>query len=118
MGPLRRGSPLRRSAPAPLNKGSLGVYKTIKPSRQKVQTGKSGLHLLLMADIQRQLLTNLVYRIRRRVAKTRKVTTEWNAKLKHCSSLNSEAESTKRNQAPLFSPIFSGKTEKIGPSET
>ena len=95
MGPLRRGAPLRRSAPAPLNKGSLGAYKTIKPPRQKVQTGKSGLHLLLMADIQRQLLTNLVYRIRRRVAKTRKVTTEWNAKLKH-----------------WFQPEFRGRTHQ------
>ena len=60
MGPLRRGSPLRRSAPAPLNKGSLGACKSIKPPRKKVQTSKSGLHLLLTANIQRQLLANLV----------------------------------------------------------
>ena len=53
MGPLRRGSPLRRSAPAPLNKGSLGACKSIKPPRKKVQTSKSGLHLLLIADILR-----------------------------------------------------------------
>ena len=34
------------------------------------------------------------------------------------SCLNRTAECTPRPQAPLFSPIFSGKTEKIGPSET
>ena len=34
---------------------------------KKVQTSKSGLHLLFIADIQRQLLTNPVHRIRRRV---------------------------------------------------
>ena len=32
--------------------------------------------------------------------------------------MNSEAERTKRVQASLFSPFFSGKTEKKGPSET
>ena len=31
--------------------------------------------------------------------------------------MNSEAERTKRIQAPLFSPFFSGKTEKMGPPE-
>ena len=36
---------------------------------KKVQTSKSGLHLLFIADIQRQLLTNPVYRIRRRVVR-------------------------------------------------
>ena len=36
---------------------------------KKVQTSKSGLHLLFIADIQRQLLTNPVHRIRRRVVK-------------------------------------------------
>ena len=34
------------------------------------------------------------------------------------SCLNRTAECTPRPQAPLFFPIFSGKTEKIGPSET
>ena len=42
----------------------------------------------------------------------------WNDAQKIGAYLNSEAGSTKRFQAPLFSPIFSGKTEKIGPSET
>ena len=37
---------------------------------------------------------------------------------KHWACLNSDAGSIKRNPALLFSPIFSGKTEKIGPSET
>ena len=36
---------------------------------KKVQTSKSGLYLLFIADIQRQLLTNPVYRIRRRVVR-------------------------------------------------
>ena len=34
------------------------------------------------------------------------------------SCLNRTAGRTPRPQAPLFFPIFSGKTEKIGPSET
>ena len=34
------------------------------------------------------------------------------------SCLNRTAGCTPRPQAPLFSPIFSGKAEKIGPSET
>ena len=38
--------------------------------------------------------------------------------VKSVCCLNSETVGTKRTQAPLFSPIFSGKAEKIGPSET
>ena len=34
--------------------------KTRKTPRKKVQTNKLGLHLLLMADILRQLVTNLI----------------------------------------------------------
>ena len=34
------------------------------------------------------------------------------------SCLNRTAECTPRPQAPFFSPVFSGKTEKNGPSET
>ena len=48
----------------------------------------------------------------------REVTSEWNDIQKLGACLKSDAGSTKRNPAPLFSPIFSGKTEKIGPSET
>ena len=88
-------------------------------SRKKVQSGKSRLHLLFTANIQRQLLTNSLYRIRRRVAKPRRVSIEWNDAQNIGSRMNSEAESTKRVQTPLFSPpFFSGKTEKKGPSET
>ena len=79
MGPLRLGSPLRRSAPAPLNKGSLGACKSIKPPRKKVQTSKSGLHLLLIADILRQLVTNLMPAVSGGAYQDiREVTTEWN----------------------------------------
>ncbi len=45
---------------APLCKGSLGAYKTIKIQCKKVQTGKSSPHLLLTANIQRQLVSNLI----------------------------------------------------------
>ena len=47
----------------------------------------------------------------------RKVSLVWNDIQNIDACLNSEAERTKRVQAPLFSPIFSGKTEKIGPPE-
>ena len=40
---------------------------TEKLPRKKVQPDKFRLHLLFTADILRQLLTNLMYRIRRRV---------------------------------------------------
>ena len=40
-----------------------------KLPRKKVQTSKSGLHLLLTANIQPQPPTNLLYRIRRRVVR-------------------------------------------------
>ena len=48
------------SAASSPGRGALGACKTIKPPREKVQTGKSGLHLLLMATILRQLAANLV----------------------------------------------------------
>ena len=41
----------------------------------------------------------------------------WNDNQKLGFHLNSEAECTPRPQAPLFSPFFSGKTEKKGPPE-
>ena len=41
----------------------------------------------------------------------------WNDAQKIGAYLNSEAGSTKRVKAPLFSPFFSGKTEKKGPPE-
>ena len=48
------------SAASSPGRGALGACKTIKPPREKVQTGKSGLHLLLMATVLRQLVTNLI----------------------------------------------------------
>ena len=47
----------------------------------------------------------------------RKVSLVWNDIQNIDACLNSEAERTKRVQAPLFSPFFSGKTEKKGPPE-
>ena len=47
--------------------GKALVLKNRKSSRKKVQPDKFRLHLLFTADILRQLLTNLMYRIRRRV---------------------------------------------------
>ena len=38
--------------------------------------------------------------------------------IRYVCCLNSDAGCIKRNLAPLFSPIFSGKAEKMGPSET
>ena len=58
--PLRRGSPLRPFGPAPLDKGSLGCVQIKKIQCKKVQSDKLRLHLLFTANIQRQLLTNLI----------------------------------------------------------
>ena len=52
--------------PSP-HRGRLWCSKNRKSSRKKVQPDKFRLHLLFTADILRQLLTNLMYRIRRRV---------------------------------------------------
>ena len=52
--PAAAGSPLRHSGSAPLDKGSLGACKFIKPPRKKVQSDKLRLHLLFAANIQRQ----------------------------------------------------------------
>ena len=49
---------------------------------KKMQANKSGLHLLFPANIQTQLLTDPLSRIRRRAAEARRVSLEWNAKLK------------------------------------
>ena len=67
--PLRRVHPSGAPRQLPLTRGALGTYKTRKSPRKKVQTSKSGLHLLLTANIQPQLLTNSVSCIRRRVVK-------------------------------------------------
>ena len=60
-----------------------------------MQANKSGLHLLFPANIQTQLPTNLVSRIRRRAVKTRKVTTEWNDTRNIGPHLNADAAGTK-----------------------
>ena len=67
--PLRRVHPSGAPRQLPLTRGALGAYKTRKSPRKKVQTSKSGLHLLLTANMQPQLLTNSVSCIRRRVVK-------------------------------------------------
>ena len=58
--PAAAGSPLRPFGPAPLDKGSLGACKFIKPPRKKVQSDKLRLHLLFAANIQRQRLIKLI----------------------------------------------------------
>ena len=71
-----------------------------------------------MAVVLRQLVTNLMPSVSGGAYQdARKVSLVWNDIQNIDACLNSEAERTKRVQAPLFSPIFSGKTEKIGPPE-
>ena len=53
-------------------------------------------------------------RIRRRVAETRKVTTEWNAKLKYWCLPEFRCSTHQTRPSTLFSPIFSLAREKIG----
>ena len=93
------------------------MLKKLKIPRKKVQPDKLRLHLLFTANIQRQLLTNLVYRIRRRAAETRKVTTEWNARPKHWGLPKFRGRMHPASPRTLFSPIFSLAREKIGPPE-
>ena len=53
---IRHGS----AVPPSPHRGRLwGAQKDRKPPRKKVQTNKLGLHLLLMAEILQQLVTNL-----------------------------------------------------------
>ena len=46
--------------PSPHRGRLWGAQKDRKPPRKKVQTNKSGLHLLFTADILKQLVANLV----------------------------------------------------------
>ena len=48
----------------------------------------------------------------------RKVTTEWNARPKHCSPPKIRCSMHPASPSTLFSPIFSLAREKMGPSET
>ena len=83
-----------------------------------MQTGKSGLHLLLIADILRQLVTNLIPTVSGGAYQDiRKVTTEWNARLKHCGPLKIRGSMHPASPSTLFSPIFSLAREKMGPPE-
>ena len=83
-----------------------------------MQPDKFRLHLLFTADILRQLLTNLMYRIRRRVPRHPRGESRVERRPKH----RFLPEFRRRKQQPrpstLFSPIFSLAREKIGPSET
>ncbi len=84
---------------------------------KKVQPDNLRLHLLFTANIQTQLLTNPVYRIRRRVVKTRRVSLVWNARLKHWALPKFRGRLHPSSPRTLFSPIFSLAREKIGPPE-
>ena len=83
-----------------------------------MQTSKSGLHLLLIADILRQLVTNLIPTVSGGAYQDiRKVTTEWNARLKHCGPPKIRCSMHPASPSTLFFPIFSLAREKIGPPE-
>ena len=83
-----------------------------------MQTSKSGLHILLIADILRQLVTNLIPTVSGGAYQDiRKVTTEWNARLKHCGPLKIRGSMHPASPSTLFSPIFSLAREKMGPPE-
>ena len=69
------------------------------------------------AVIQTQLLTNPLFRIRRRAAETRRVSLEWNAKLKSWFLPKFRGRKHQTRPSALFSPIFSLAREKIGPPE-
>ena len=84
---------------------------------KKVQPDNLRLHLLFTANIQTQLLTNPVYRIRRRVVKTRRVSLVWNARLKHWALPKFRGRLHPASPRTLFSPIFSLAREKIWPPE-
>ena len=83
-----------------------------------MQTSKSGLHLLLIADILRQLVTNLIPTVSGGAYQDiRKVITEWNARPKHCSPPKIRCSMHPASPSTLFSPLFSLAREKIGPPE-
>ena len=83
-----------------------------------MQTSKSGLHLLLMADILWQLAANLIPTVSGGAYQDiRKVTTEWNARPKHCSPPKIRCSMHPASPNTLFSPIFSLAREKMGPPE-
>ena len=67
------------------------------------------------AAIQRQLLTNPVHRIRRRVVETRRVTTEWNARPKHwCLPEFRRRKHPTVTQRPFSPPSFPARRKRRG----
>ena len=115
---LRRGNPSGAPRQLPLTRGALGACKTTTNQCKKVQTSKSGLHLLLTANIQPQLLTNSVSRIRRRVVRHTRGDHRVERRLKNRASPKIRGSTHPASPRTLFSPIFSLAREKIGPSET
>ena len=95
-----------------------GRGKQSRLPRKKVQTSESGLHLPLMADILWQLAANLIPTVSGGAYQDiRKVTTEWNARLKHCGPPKIRGSMHPASPSTLFSPIFSLAREKMGPPE-
>ena len=82
-----------------------------------MQANESGLHLLFTANIQTQLPSNPLSRIRRRVVDICRVTIEWNARPKHWDLPKFRRRMHPVASRALFSPIFSLAREKIGPPE-
>ena len=71
-----------------------------------------------MADILWQLAANLIPTVSGGAYQDiRKVTTEWNARLKHCGPPEIRGSMHPASPSTLFSPIFSLAREKIGPPE-
>ena len=71
-----------------------------------------------MADILWQLAANLIPTVSGCAYQDiRKVTTEWNARLKHCGPPKIRGSMHPASPSTLFSPIFSLAREKIGPPE-
>ena len=71
-----------------------------------------------MADILWQLAANLIPTVSGGAYQDiRKVTTEWNARLKHCGPPKIRGSMHPASPSTLFSPIFSLAREKIGPPE-
>ena len=82
-----------------------------------MQTNKLGLHLLLMAEILQQLVTNLEPRIRRRVPRRPRGDFRVERRLKDRVPPEFRGRTHQTRPSTLFSPIFSLAREKIGPPE-
>ena len=83
-----------------------------------MQTSKLGLHLLFTAVVLRQLAANLIPTVSGGAYQdARKVSIEWNAKLKYWCLPEFRCRTHQTRPSTLFSPIFSLAREKIGPPE-